>query len=518
MEIKDGVLYNVTDEDIHFGKFTVPNNVKRIGSSAFQNCEKLKSVKLHNGIESIGVQSFANCTSLVAVNIPDSVKNISARVFINCISLVSVKLPKGLQTIKEDTFSGCTKLKDVGPLDEVLEIGYRAFHECSLLETIDIPNCQKIDSYAFSHCMSLKKLALSKDIKGFSDTTFEGCKNLDLTIDTSLFFITRNFKCQTSLSGVNSVNIMDRHKIYGCYIIDHFIKCLQQEELKRKIDDYLFHNRIYEDKCYSLLEHAKFIEEILHNLADENLESYDYRKDFNNYMERYISDYKYSEEPEIITFDDEEPSNSLNDKVEKKLNITNTQNMDDSIKKDTEDIKPSIVNENIKNETVRKVVPLNKLENYDFNDINAYANRLGLDSYVKELRQMISLRLLGGNVPKKCFKDISHDAFIREMLQCLSEDSNYDYKSAVDNYMKSYIETHKLQNVGNEALNSGVDNQEIEPSKLENLISENDMLKQKIAQLEQEILMKKNQGNNTTSVSLDKEPIIEVSNNSVRKK
>lgn len=506
MVIKNGVLTKVHKWDISInGKFIVPNDVKIIGSSAFQNCEKLKRIKFHDKIDSIGDFAFEGCTSLREVNIPDSVKNMGPGVFRDCISLVSAKLPKGLQTIEKDTFAGCTKLKDVGPLDEVLKIKNGAFCECSSLETLFIPKCEELGENAFYNCMSLKNLSLSKDFRCLDSSAFRGCQNLALDIDTSLFYCKNKFFL---------LDFCRKLTINGFYFeigfFDGTVSNMQVKELKDKIDNYLKEHNITEERCFSLEEHISFIAMVCDNLNNNDL-PYDYRKNFNNYMERYISKYKSSEEPEIITFDDEEPSNRLNAKVEQTLsvNVTNNniQNNDSPISQNINNIKSSIVGETIKNKTVRKVENINPLENYDFNDINAYANKLGLTSWVDKLKQRISLCLLAINAPKECFKNIgiTHVAFIREMLQCLSEDSNYDYKSAVDNYIKNYIETHKLQNVGNEKLNSSIDNQEIDPSKIENLTSENYRLKQRVAELEQELLMRKNQEN-------------EVSNNSVRKK
>lgn len=603
MEIKDGVLYRVTDEDIHFGQFTFPDDVKEIGDNAFKfcmslvkieipnsvtkigreaffhctsliqiklhneidsigddafqfckslieveipqgvteisrglffGCELLKKIKLHSKINIIGMSAFAWCKSLVEIEIPDSVYKIEGHAFLNCESLVAIEIPDGVVTIDDGTFENCSSLesvklshrliailnnafsqckslKNIGPLDKIIEVGDFAFAHCTSLEKVEVPRCEKLGAGAFENCDSLKVLVLSKIFKCFYDVTFKGCNNLELNIETSLFYfkylLDSNFpyKLETRSITINGVRC-DASKF------NDDIRNIQMAELKNKIDECLHMNNVRKEKYFKLKRHKAFIDMVCDKLNSNDEHTpygydYDYRDDFVEYMKDFlkrlhIKDYiipkedeyitesehieyteksfslNHDEKPEIITFDDEEQSSSLNTEVEQILNVTNT---------------PNIVGENVGDETVKKVIPLNKLKNYDFNDIAAYANELGLSPWVDKLKQRISLCLLAINAPKECFKNIgiTHVAFIREMLQCLSEDSNYDYKSAVDNYIKNYIETHKLQNVGNEKLNSSIDNQEIEPSKIENLTSENYRLKQRVAELEKELLIRK---------------------------
>lgn len=526
MEIRDGVLHNVTSEDIHFGIFVIPKSVTQIGKSTFQNCKKLKKIKFHDKIDSIGSYAFEGCTSLMEVNIPDSVRNIEAGVFSNCTSLVSVRLPKGLQTIKAYTFECCTNLKDVGQLDEALKIEYKAFYECSSLETIAIPKCEELGDGAFEGCTLLKSLLLSKNFRCLYAGALMGCNNLDLDIETSLFYCKNKFAV---------FNFCHKLTINGFNFEFGFFKGnlmnIQAAELKSKINDYLFQRGIYGQNCYNLLEHYQFIEKICNNLNNNDF-PYDYREDFKTYMNNYIkglyekgtSEYIIGQEndeisnleltgkPEIITFDNEERSNSLNSKVEKTLSVNVVSNEAQSdnipINQNAKVIGQDSIDVNIENETIKRFEQSSSLEEYNYNDIYAYAKKLGLTSWVTKLKQMISMRLLGGNVPKKCFSDISHDAFIREILQCISDNKDYDYKSDVDNYMKNYIETHQIKNENINTLNS-LDNSEDESLKDKGTITENDMLKQRIAELEQELLFLKNQD----KVLLNKESIVEEPNN-----
>lgn len=59
----------------------MPENVKKIGDSAFCGCFNLETVKLNEGLEEIGANAFAGCDDLMAVNIPSTVKHIDETAF-----------------------------------------------------------------------------------------------------------------------------------------------------------------------------------------------------------------------------------------------------------------------------------------------------------------------------------------------------------------------------------------------------------------------------------------------------
>lgn len=157
MEIIDGVLLNVTDDDIgKNGEFTVPEGVKEIGWSAFFRCNRLKSIIIPEGVTEIGFQAFYNCSSLTSVIIPDGVTEIGAWAFESCKSLTSVVIPTG-----------------------VTKIGVGAFFGCKSLTNIVIPEgVESIGDEAFRYCESLTKVKLPKSITGIGFTAFFGCVQL----------------------------------------------------------------------------------------------------------------------------------------------------------------------------------------------------------------------------------------------------------------------------------------------------------------------------------------------------
>ncbi len=81
-----------------------------IAAYLFQNCSRLKTVKLGRKLRYIGGYNFYNCRKLTSVNIPNKVEWIGPKAFGNCKSLKKLKLPKSINKIEKNAFQGCKKL------------------------------------------------------------------------------------------------------------------------------------------------------------------------------------------------------------------------------------------------------------------------------------------------------------------------------------------------------------------------------------------------------------------------
>ena len=91
----------------------VPDEVKIIGSGAFDRCSAITSVKLPNGLLEIGTGAFANCTRLKTINIPDTVTSIGFQAFSGCTSLSSITIPDSVRNIESFAFWECPNLKSI---------------------------------------------------------------------------------------------------------------------------------------------------------------------------------------------------------------------------------------------------------------------------------------------------------------------------------------------------------------------------------------------------------------------
>ena len=62
-------------------EYTIPDEVKVIGESAFSDCDSLKTVTISSSVTSIGDWAFSSCDKLTSVTIPASVTTIGERAF-----------------------------------------------------------------------------------------------------------------------------------------------------------------------------------------------------------------------------------------------------------------------------------------------------------------------------------------------------------------------------------------------------------------------------------------------------
>lgn len=133
MIVKNGVLLEVTNEDIIDGKFEFPENVTSIGNSVFYKCRSLTQVEIPEGVTSIGYGAF-----------------------FGCIGLKQIEFPQSLISIGDDAFSGCIDLKKIEIQEGVTSIG----------------------NYAFRECMSLMQIEIQSSVTSIGDSAFEGCYSI----------------------------------------------------------------------------------------------------------------------------------------------------------------------------------------------------------------------------------------------------------------------------------------------------------------------------------------------------
>ena len=93
-------------------KITFGKNARKIGTSAFAACPKLKTVKF-NKVTTIGNKAFYNCKSLKKVTIGKKVKTIGKSAFAKCKNIKTVTIGKNVKTIKKNAFTKDKKIKKV---------------------------------------------------------------------------------------------------------------------------------------------------------------------------------------------------------------------------------------------------------------------------------------------------------------------------------------------------------------------------------------------------------------------
>ena len=192
---EDGVLYSKDKLTLlrypggREGAFTIPFGVEVIGAGSFFSC-KLTSVVIPDFIRRISESAFEDCDSLISVIIQDGVPSIGDFAFSDCDSLASIIIPGSVISIGECAFSDCGALKDITILDGVTSIGDEAFSYCESLVSITIQDSVTfIERCAFYECVNLKNITLSNSLTSIEYYVFGYCGLESIYIPASVSHI-----------------------------------------------------------------------------------------------------------------------------------------------------------------------------------------------------------------------------------------------------------------------------------------------------------------------------------------
>ncbi len=174
-------------------KVVIPDGVKYIEDSAFEDCNSLIEITIPDTVTSIGYDAFRYCGSLEKVNISDvaawcsiDFKGLESnplynarKLYINNTLATEIVIPDGVKTIKKHAFCYGYSLKNIIIPDSVTSIEERAFYHCTSLTSVSIPNSVKsIDNMAFSWCKKLETVNIPNGITTINPSTFNYCESL----------------------------------------------------------------------------------------------------------------------------------------------------------------------------------------------------------------------------------------------------------------------------------------------------------------------------------------------------
>lgn len=165
------------------GSLIIPNSVTEIGERAFQDCLFGGTLTLPRSLKIIKSFSFYNTGFIGALDIPSSVSYIDYYTFANCSGFTGqLKLPDGLHNLGHCAFSGCSGF--TGSLtipSQIKKIELQCFNYCSGLNgTLSLPKgLTEIGESAFANCsfrgvLSLPENLLIIDQSAFRSNQFSG--------------------------------------------------------------------------------------------------------------------------------------------------------------------------------------------------------------------------------------------------------------------------------------------------------------------------------------------------------
>lgn len=188
------------------GHVDMPADFTNVPKLAFEGCDRLKSVSLHDGITSIGDGAFKGSSvaqieiservtslgeevfqnsNLLNISLPDTVSYLGERVFSNCQMLNNVTLGNGLTEIPIEAFKNTPSLTSLCATGCALSIGnniqqLRSSAFCgSGLQVVEVPDSvTELGDSLFERCSQLQNATLGKGITIIPDFCFVGCSEL----------------------------------------------------------------------------------------------------------------------------------------------------------------------------------------------------------------------------------------------------------------------------------------------------------------------------------------------------
>ena len=176
----------------------IPNTVKAIGSSAFQDCNGLTSVTIPRSVTSIGENAFSGCYNLASIVVEsgntkfNSANNCNAIIESSTNTLIvgcrKTVIPNTVKVIGDNAFRDCYYLEEMKIPNSVTTIGQFAFYSCYNLKELNIPkSVTSIGDYAVSYCDDLEKLiCYITDVFNTENMTFWGNVNATLYVPKGL--------------------------------------------------------------------------------------------------------------------------------------------------------------------------------------------------------------------------------------------------------------------------------------------------------------------------------------------
>lgn len=174
---KDGVITGLTETGKSLPEIVIPYIIEvgnekfavmNIGSEAFKNCTSLNKIAFPETIIKFGKDAFMGCNSLTHVNFCGEINQWAQIEFENEFSnpiyysknlilkdTLLTKATINAQKINTYAFFNCRSLKEIYFQNSVEEISSYSFANCISAEKIAIPkNVTKIEEYAFFNCIN----------------------------------------------------------------------------------------------------------------------------------------------------------------------------------------------------------------------------------------------------------------------------------------------------------------------------------------------------------------------------
>lgn len=218
--VSNGVLYDKEKTTLYLcpslsTDVRIPQGVRTVKNSAFQNCKNLQTITLPDGVKNIEDSAFFGC-GLENMYLPCGVTNIGNYAFAECSRLTALTVPSSVERIGRGVLFCCSSINNlelpfVGECRDVMRgqsavLGYLFDYYESNAIWIDWDNHQTKQTYspgrylyayiptalkhvtitdvatirygAFSGCAGLSSVAISPCVTNIEESAFSGCSQI----------------------------------------------------------------------------------------------------------------------------------------------------------------------------------------------------------------------------------------------------------------------------------------------------------------------------------------------------
>ena len=205
-------------------RVVIPDSVKKIGKQAFFSCRKLSEVVLPEGLDTIGQEAFGWCNNLQYINLPDSLKTMESGAFMRT-GLREITLPENLEVLKSGCFEG-TLLREFTFPKGITTVGGKMFDGCTALTTVHLhEGITSIGQYAFRDCSSIKEISLPDSVEVIGQYAFQNCRSLETftvppKVTELLFSVLSGCHSLKTVVLHDDITLIDRLAFYQCSALE----------------------------------------------------------------------------------------------------------------------------------------------------------------------------------------------------------------------------------------------------------------------------------------------------------
>lgn len=136
INIPSGIL-SIEDDVFRYSHLPITGDIRYADTYALESTDKtLESYTIRDNTRFIGSSAFSHCSNIKEINLPPTVIQISGYAFYGCVGLMNITIPAEVHHIGDSAFCECSNLKSIILPEKIDCICHRAFGNCTSLNSV----------------------------------------------------------------------------------------------------------------------------------------------------------------------------------------------------------------------------------------------------------------------------------------------------------------------------------------------------------------------------------------------